>query len=66
MISGMARDPVAAAKGAAIRRVCQGSGVRTIAEMVESDEVRQKLAWLEVDYAQGFGMARPRPLGAFV
>ena len=66
IILAIAHDRVAAAKVTAIRRVCQGSGVRTIAEMVESDEVRQMLASLEVDYAQGFGMARPRPLGAFV
>jgi EAL domain-containing protein (putative c-di-GMP-specific phosphodiesterase class I) len=64
IIFAIARDPVAAAKVAAIRRVCRGIGVRTIAEMVESEEVRQKLAALEVDYAQGFGIALPRPLGA--
>jgi EAL domain-containing protein (putative c-di-GMP-specific phosphodiesterase class I) len=66
IIFAIARDPVAAAKVAAIRRVCRGIGVRTIAEMVESEEVRQKLAALEVDYAQGFGIALPRPLGALV
>lgn len=64
IIFAIARDPVAAAKVTAIGRVCQGRGVRTIAEMVESDEVRQKLASLDVDYAQGFGIARPHPLGA--
>ena len=48
----------------AIGRVCRVIGVRTNAEMVESDEVRQMLASLEVDYAQGFGMARPHPESA--
>ena len=66
IIFAIARDPVAAAKVTAIRRVCQGRGVRTIAEMVESEEVRQKLASLEVDYAQGFGIARPHPLSALL
>ena len=66
IIFTIARDPVAAAKVTAIRRVCQGRGVRTIAEMVETDEVLRKLASLEVDYAQGFGIARPHPFGAFV
>ncbi len=66
IIFAIARDPVAAAKVTAIRRVCQGRGVRTIAEMVESEEVPRKLAVLEVDYAQGFGIARPHPLGALV
>jgi len=64
IVFAIARDPVAAAKVTAIRRVCQGRGVRTIAEMVESEDVRQKLASLNVDYAQGFGIARPHPLGA--
>jgi len=66
IIFAIARDPVAAAKVTAIRRVCQGRGVRTIAEMVETDDVLRKLASLEVDYAQGFGIARPHPLGALV
>jgi len=64
IIFAIVRDPVAAAKVTAIRRVCQGIGVRTIAEMVESEEVLRKLAALEVDYAQGFGIALPHPLGA--
>ena len=62
----IARDPVAAAKVTAIQRVCQGRGVRSIAEMVESEDVRQKLASLGVDYAQGFGVALPHLLGAMV
>ena len=66
IVFAIGRDPVAAAKVTAIRRVCQGRGVRTIAEMVESDDVRRTLASLGVDYAQGFGIARPHPLGALL
>ena len=66
IIFAIARDPVAVAKVTAIRRVCQGIGVRTIAEMVESEEVLQKLRSLGVDYAQGFGVALPHPLGALM
>jgi len=66
IIFAIVRDPVAAAKVTAIRRVCLGIGVRTIAEMVESEEVLRKLAALEVDYAQGFGIALPHPLVALV
>ena len=66
IIFAIARDPVATAKVTAIRRVCQGIGVRTIAEMVESEEVLRKLAALEIDYAQGFGVALPHPLGALM
>ena len=50
----------------AIGRVCRVIGVRTNAEMVESDEVRRKLVSLDVDYARGFGIARPHPLGALI
>jgi EAL domain-containing protein (putative c-di-GMP-specific phosphodiesterase class I) len=60
------RDPVAVAKVTAIRRVCESIGVRTIAEMVESEEVLQKLRSFGIDYAQGFGIARPHPLGALL
>lgn len=66
IILAVARDPVAVAKVTAIRRVCQSMGTRTIAEMVESEDVLQKLVSLGVDYAQGFGVARPQPLGALV
>ena len=64
IVLAIARDPVAAAKVRAIQHVCRLTGVRTIAEMVESDEVLQMLRSLETDYAQGFGIARPHPLEA--
>ncbi len=34
----------------------------TIAEYVESSEIRAKLSQIGVDYVQGYGIARPRPL----
>jgi EAL domain-containing protein (putative c-di-GMP-specific phosphodiesterase class I) len=55
------RDPVAMAKVKAIQRVCRTIGVRTIAEQVESETTLLALRRLEVDYAQGFGIAAPRP-----
>jgi EAL domain-containing protein (putative c-di-GMP-specific phosphodiesterase class I) len=55
------RAPEALAKVRAIQRVCKAIGIRTIAEMVESDESLGRLRAVEVDYAQGFGIARPRP-----
>ena len=55
------RLPEALAKVRAIQRVCKMIGIRTIAEMVESDESREKLRAVEVDYVQGFGIAKPRP-----
>lgn len=55
------RVPEALAKVRAIQRVCKVIGVRTIAEMVESEEIQERLRAVEVDYAQGFGIAKPRP-----
>jgi len=55
------RDAVAIAKVKSIQRVCRTIGVRTIAEQVESETALLALRRLEVDYAQGFGIAAPRP-----
>jgi PAS domain S-box-containing protein len=55
-------DPVALAKVTAINQVARTMGVKTIAEMVESETVLAKLREIGVDFAQGFGISRPRPL----
>jgi EAL domain-containing protein (putative c-di-GMP-specific phosphodiesterase class I)/PAS domain-containing protein len=54
------RVPEALAKVRAIQRVSKVIGLRTIAEMVESDESLARLRAVGVDYAQGFGIAQPR------
>jgi EAL domain-containing protein (putative c-di-GMP-specific phosphodiesterase class I) len=56
------RDPVKLAKVTAIIRVAKKIGVETIAEMVESAEIIAKLREIGIDFAQGFGISRPRPL----
>ncbi len=55
------RVPEALAKVRAIQRVSKVIGMRTIAEMVESDDSRERLRAAGVDYAQGFGIAKPKP-----
>ena len=55
------RDPISLAKVAAITRVANKIGVKTIAEMVENKETVAKLREANVDFAQGFGISRPRP-----
>jgi len=37
-------------------------GKKTIAEFVENDEILARVREIGVDFAQGFGLARPRPL----
>ena len=39
-------------------------GKQTIAEFVENDEILEKLREIGVDYAQGYGISKPRPLTA--
>jgi len=60
IIFDILRDPVALAKVVAIGRVAKKIGVKTIAEMVESEESIAKLREVGIDFAQGFGISRPR------
>lgn len=46
----------------AITRIGHIMGVKTIAEFVENDAILQRIKTLGVDYAQGYGVAKPRPL----
>jgi EAL domain-containing protein (putative c-di-GMP-specific phosphodiesterase class I) len=48
----------------AINRVGFVMGIRTIAEYVENDLILEKLEQIGVDYAQGYGIARPKLLDA--
>lgn len=52
-------DEVDAAMVEAIARVAEVMGLRTIAEYVESREIRERLVDLGVDFAQGYGIHRP-------
>lgn len=62
IIFNILRDPVALAKITAINSVAQRLGVSTIAELVESEETIAKLREVGIDFAQGFGISRPRLL----
>jgi EAL domain-containing protein (putative c-di-GMP-specific phosphodiesterase class I) len=63
IIQGILSDPLAHATAKAINIVCHELGVRTIAEFVETKETLSKLREIGVDYVQGFGIARPQPIG---
>ncbi|MGB5440736.1 MAG: EAL domain-containing protein, partial [Gammaproteobacteria bacterium] len=41
-------------------------GIKTVAEFVENGEILKKLEEIGVDYAQGYGIARPAPLDQMV
>jgi diguanylate cyclase (GGDEF)-like protein len=55
-------DRVNAAMVDAINQLGVVMGIRTIAEFVENDDIMNRLADIGVDYAQGYGVARPLPL----
>lgn len=62
IIFNILRNPVDLAKLTAIDNVAKKLGVMTIAELVEDEETIAKLREVGIDYAQGFGISRPRPL----
>jgi diguanylate cyclase (GGDEF)-like protein/PAS domain S-box-containing protein len=55
-------DPVNAAMVNAISQMGRVMGIETIAEFVENETILKVLAEIGVDYAQGYGIARPRPI----
>ncbi len=63
-VRDLVRDPIDRAMVEAINQVGHVIGIRTIAEFVENDEILQRLREIGVDYAQGYGIARPAPLQA--
>ncbi|HTP46147.1 MAG TPA: EAL domain-containing protein [Casimicrobiaceae bacterium] len=60
-VRDMAQDPVDRAMVEAIHSIGRVMGKQTIAESVETEEILELLRALGVDYAQGFGIARPAP-----
>ncbi len=55
-------DPLSLALVTSINEIGQVMGIRTIAEYVENEAILEKLRKIGVDYAQGFAIARPRPI----
>ncbi|CAG4882977.1 protein of unknown function [Georgfuchsia toluolica] len=62
IILDILRDPADQAQVTAISRVAKTIGIKTIAEMVESDACVAKLSEISIDYAQGFGISMPAAL----
>jgi PAS domain S-box-containing protein len=62
IILDILHDPVKLAKVRALSQVAKKIGVRTIAEMVENEETIASLRAIGIDFAQGFGISKPRSL----
>ena len=55
-------DPVDAEIVASIVRVARRRGLRTVAEYVSSEALRQRVTELGVDHSQGYAIGRPIPI----
>src|SRR5579862_6053974 len=62
-VKDMLHDPVDRAMVEAIHRIGHIMGKKTIAESVEDRAALDTLRAIGVDYAQGFGIAKPAPFG---
>ena len=60
------RDAIANARSESmvkgIAQLARTMGITTVAEFVETDELRIRMANLGVDYGQGFAIGKPLPL----
>lgn len=55
-------DPVDYAMVKTINEIGHILGLKTVAEYVENGRILERLRDIGIDYAQGFGIAKPRPL----
>jgi diguanylate cyclase (GGDEF)-like protein len=59
-------DPVDRAMVESVNRISHEMGLRTVAEFVETEAIMQCLRRLGVDFAQGYGVARPEPFAGWL
>jgi len=64
-VRDMANNKIDHAMVAAINQVGHIMEIKTIAEFVENEQVIAKLQKLNVDFVQGYGIARPAPIEVF-
>jgi diguanylate cyclase (GGDEF)-like protein/PAS domain S-box-containing protein len=61
-VKDIADDPIDFAMVEAFNRIGHVMGLQTIAEYVANDSILQKVRSLGVDYAQGYFIAKPKPI----
>ncbi|MCU0565888.1 MAG: EAL domain-containing protein [Oculatellaceae cyanobacterium Prado106] len=61
-VKDILKDPTHLAMVEAINQVGHVMGLQTIAEFVEDQGILEQLRAIGVDFAQGYGIAKPRPL----
>ena len=60
VITDITHDPIALAMVHSINEIGHVMGKQTIAEFVETEGILEKLREIGVDYAQGYGIGRPK------
>lgn len=61
-VRNMLDDAMDLAIVSACNAIAHSAGLKTVAEFVENDDIAARLRELGVDYAQGYGIEKPRPL----
>ncbi len=62
LATNIAKDTGQQARLSALVKRCRDMGIRTIAMWVENAETLTHLRAMQVDFVQGFGVAKPRPI----
>lgn len=62
LVLAMLRDHASLVRVTSVVESARAAGLSMIAECVESDQARAALARMGVHFAQGFGIARPKPV----
>ena len=65
-IKGISKDRIDRAMVSAINDVGHTMNIKTVAEYVENDSIFAELRKLKVDYAQGYGIGKPKALDTLV
>ncbi|MDE2052045.1 MAG: EAL domain-containing protein, partial [Gammaproteobacteria bacterium] len=65
-VRSMVDDPVSRAMVTAIHALGQAMGIATVAECVETPDVRRQLEALGIDYVQGLEVGPPQPLDRYL
>ncbi|MBI5041939.1 MAG: EAL domain-containing protein [Gammaproteobacteria bacterium] len=61
LVKGVVENRTDLAMVSAINEIGHTMGIRTIAEFVENNEIRARMAEIGVDFVQGYGVEMPRP-----
>ena len=61
-VKDMITDPIDHAMVESINHIGHVMGIQTIAEFVENDEILEALRKIGIDFVQGYGVEKPRPI----